>query len=470
MSPRDHVPTLVLRDVELRGTRADVTCRDGRIVDIAPAGTAPGADVVLDGGGGALLPGLHDHHVHLLATAAARASVDCSALPDADALAAALRGAGPPGTWVRAVGYHERTAGPLDRAVLDRLVGDRPARVQHATGGLWVLNSAAVEAARLDAAGELDGLERDASGRPTGRLWRLDEWLRERIPAHPVDLGALGAELARRGVTGMTDTTPTVDPGALALLAGALATGDLPQHLMVTGGLDLPHDASPELRRGPVKLALPDHDLPDLDVLVEDVRAAHGRARPVAVHCVTVDALVLTIAALCEAGRHPGDRVEHAAVVLPGQHEELAALGVTVVTQPGMVRARGDRYLVEVDDVELQLLWPCRSLLDAGVAVAAGSDAPYGPLDPWTAIDAAATRTTATGATLGAGERVSALRALGMFLAPLEDPGGPPRLVAVGAAADLCLLDRPLDQALAAPSADHVRATVIGGRVVAGPG
>jgi predicted amidohydrolase YtcJ len=98
--------------------------------------------------------------------------------------------------------------------------------------------------------------------------------------------------------------------------------------------------------------------------------------------------------------------------------------------------------------------------------VAAGSDAPYGPLDPWVAVDAAATRTTAAGAALGPQERVSPLRALGMFLAPLEHPGGPPRLVARGAPADLCLLDRPLEQVLAAPDARHVRATVIGGRVV----
>ena len=48
------------------------------------------------------------------------------------------------------------------------------------------------------------------------------------------------------------------------------------------------------------------------------------------------------------------------------------------------------------------------------------------------------------------------------------DPGGAPRRVEVGAPADLCLLDRPLTDVLADPSADHVRATWIGGRVVHG--
>jgi predicted amidohydrolase YtcJ len=39
--------------------------------------------------------------------------------------------------------------------------------------------------------------------------------------------------------------------------------------------------------------------------------------------------------------------------------------------------------------------------------------------------------------------------------------------VEVGAAADLCVLDRPLAVMLAAPSAEAVRATIVAGRVVA---
>ena len=64
---------------------------------------------MVDAAGGALLPGLHDHHVHLMAMAAARDSVDVGT-----AGLAALRTA-PGDDWVRAVGYHESIAGPLDR-------------------------------------------------------------------------------------------------------------------------------------------------------------------------------------------------------------------------------------------------------------------------------------------------------------------------------------------------------------------
>src|SRR5207302_3851661 len=175
----------------------------------------------------------------------------------------------------------------------------------------------------------------------------------------------------------------------------------------------------------------------------------HGAGRSVAVHCVTRVALVLALAAWETAGVAPGDRVEHGAVVPPDLALRLAELGLTVVTQPGFVRARGDSYLVEVAAEDRPWLYPCASLLAAGVAVGGSTDAPFGDPDPWRSIAAAVDRRTAAGAVLGEGERLTPERALALFLSPLDDSGGPPRRVAPGAAADLCLLDRPLAQALA---------------------
>ena len=122
----------------------------GRIAEIGERARARAGEPVLDADGGALLPGLHDHHVHLLALAAALESVACGppAVRDRAALAAALRGA--PGEWLRGVGYHESVAGALDRAALDALVPDRPARIQHRSGALWMLNSRAIERLGLD--------------------------------------------------------------------------------------------------------------------------------------------------------------------------------------------------------------------------------------------------------------------------------------------------------------------------------
>src|SRR5699024_6385117 len=120
----------------------------------------------------------------------------------------------------------------------DRLVPDRPVRVQHRSGALWIVNSAAAARLRLDEAAE-PGVERDGRGHPTGRLWRLDGWLRGRVHgeehAAPPDLAAVGHRLASLGVTGVTDATPDLDPPTVALLADASGDGRLPQRLHLLG-------------------------------------------------------------------------------------------------------------------------------------------------------------------------------------------------------------------------------------------
>jgi predicted amidohydrolase YtcJ len=182
------------------------------------------------------------------------------------------------------------------------------------------------------------------------------------------------------------------------------------------------------------------------------------------VHTVTRESLVLLLAALDEAGRHPGDRVEHAALV---PAELVPALrGRAVVTQPGFLADRGELFRREVPEDEHADLYRCRSLLDAGVPVGFSSDAPYGPVDPWVVIAAAASRRTPDGAPLGSAEAVTTTQALEAYLAPADDPGAPPRQVVPGTAADLVLLHCPLEQALARPSAAAVRGTMIGGHWV----
>ncbi|HET6774699.1 MAG TPA: amidohydrolase family protein [Acidimicrobiales bacterium] len=470
-------PDLVLRDVELDGRLVDVRVAGGVVAEVG-SGLRPSprddAELV-DGAGGALVPGLHDHHIHLLATAAARRSV---AAGPADVggragLAAALRAAGaalPPGRWVRAVGYHASVAGDLDRRAVDALLADRPVRIQHRSGARWVLNSAAVDALGLDDGrddSDRPGVERDAAGRATGRLHRADTWLRPLVAEDgPPDLAALGALLAGRGVTGVTDTTPYADLADLAPLSAAARAGSLPQRVVVTGGPELAGADPPDgLEWGPVKLVIDDADYPALEALAGQVGAAHGHGRSVAIHCVTRAALVLALAAWEVAGARPGDRVEHGAVIPPELVPDLRRHGLTVVTQPGFVAERGDEYRAEVDAADLPHLYPCRSLIAAGVAVAGSTDAPYSDPDPWRAVAAAVARRTRSGAVLDAGEAVTPRRALDLFLSGPQAPGGPPRRVVAGAAADLCLLDRPLGAALAVPASLRVACTIRRGRI-----
>lgn len=461
--------------VLLRGVEVDGCVVDVRVVGelIAEIGTAlPQRDEeVIDGNGGALIPGLHDHHLHLYATAAAATSVSVGPpeVRDAPALARALAAADgvlAPGRWLRAVGYHESVAGDLDAQGLDRMVPNRPLRLQHRTGARWTLNRAAIEALDLHARAH-PGIERDAAGHPTGRLHRADRWLRDLLPAEAVpDLGALGARLASYGVTGVTDTTPFDRVGDFDLLAAAVASGALPQHVMVTGGSELTEVVSPDgLEQGPVKLVIDDAAYPALDVLGAQIARAHTADRAVAIHCVTRASLVLALAAWDIAGSRRGDRVEHAAVVPPELVDAVVRHGLTVVTQPGFIGERGDEYVSDVDEDDLPHLYPCRSLLDAGVPVAGSTDAPYSSADPWRAMRAAVSRRASSGAVVGANEAVDAATALRLFLGRAHDPGGPPRTLAVGVPADLCLLDRPLADALARLSADDVMATICRGRV-----
>ncbi|WP_416980867.1 hypothetical protein [Streptomyces sp. T028] len=80
------------------------------------------------------------------------------------------------------------------------------------------------------------GIERDGRGRPTGRLWRADDWLRARWPrTGPPDLRALGARLARWGVTQVTDATPDLDATAVGAIDEVMRTGALPQRVHLLG-------------------------------------------------------------------------------------------------------------------------------------------------------------------------------------------------------------------------------------------
>jgi predicted amidohydrolase YtcJ len=447
------------------GPVADVRITGGRVAERAPGLRARPGEADLDAAGGALLPGLHDHHIHLRALAAARASVPAG--PPRVRTAAELRAMLgqadaelPAGAWLRCVGYHESVAGELDRRALDGMLAHRPVRVQHRTGALWVVNSAAAALLGLDAA-DLPGVERDREGRPTGRLWRLDRWLAGRVPGQPAGLAAVSADAAARGVTGFTDATPEATAADIANIGAAVADGTVAQRVYCMAPVDAgggePGDAS--VRLGPVKILLDDDTLPPLHELADRMRRAHAAGRPVAVHCVTRVQLILTLAALGAAGRRPGDRIEHGAVIPAETIPDLR--GLTVVTQPHFVAERGEQYATDVPAEDRPDLWRLGSLMAAGVDVAAGSDAPFGGADPWHVMRAA----TARPGNLGPDEAISPERALGLFVGEPAAPAAP-RRVAPGAPADLVLLRCPPAEAARSLDSGLVAATFVAGELV----
>jgi predicted amidohydrolase YtcJ len=452
---------MLIRNAELlqRG-RADVRLGNGLILEIGSGLREHSGEAVLDAAGGVLLPGLHDHHIHLRALAAAMTSVACGPpqVTDGAALAARLRQAAAqarPGDWIRGVAYHQSVAGDIDRAWLDRQVADRPVRIQHRSGRLWILNSLALERIGAREDSDDDPLER-RDGRLTGRLYDADAWLRARLGNARQDLSAVSRRLASFGVTGVTDTTPGNTHDDFNYFRAACARGELLQDVQLMGDSSLddqPPRPCPLPSRGragvggvwigPRKFHLHDADLPELGEVCAAIEASHRHRRPVAFHCVTRAELVFALVALREAGCIAGDRIEHAAVTPPELLAQIAELGLTVVTQPNFIAERGDAYLRDVASADQPWLYRLRGFLEAGVALAGSTDAPFGEANPWQAMQAAVDRRTTGGAVIGAGEALSAEEALNLFLAPLVCPGQPPRLLAAGQPADLCLLDRP---------------------------
>lgn len=417
---------------------------DGRVVDIrtgtqiaevASSLAARPGEVEFDAAGGTVIPGLHDHHVHLRAAAAALDSVQVgpAQVHGRDDLARALASA-PVGTdgWVRAVGYHESAAGRLDRAVLDSLTAAVPVRIQHRSGVLWMLNSAGLAAVGLP-------------DHPDGRLRSYDGWA-DAVARRETTVAVLSDRLTGYGVTAVTDATPDLGADAIVTLTDAQRHGDLIQHVhWLAPGKRILHD-----------------DGLDLDELTGWITEKRRAGTAVALHCVTAAQLVVTMAALRSAGARPDDRIEHAAVVPADTLAELAGLGVLVVTQPNFVAERGDDYLIDVEPADQPALWRVASLIAAGVRVALSTDLPFGGSDPWAAMRAAVHRRTPTGAVLNGGERVSATTALTLFHGTAKHPDVP-RTIAPGQPGDLCVLSAPPAEVLARLDSALVAATVVGG-------
>lgn len=148
--------------------------------------------------------------------------------------------------------------------------------------------------------------------------------------------------------------------------------------------------------------------------------------------------------------------------------ERMARLGVVASVQPA--------HLLDDRDVTHQCwpdradrCFPLRSMLDAGVRLAMGSDAPVAPLDPWEAMAAAVHRTGDEREEWNGAEALTVEQALAGSVDGATTVG-------VGSLADLVLLDgdplagpdRGPDAAARLRSA-RVDCTIVGGRMPGSP-
>jgi predicted amidohydrolase YtcJ len=192
---------------------------------------------------------------------------------------------------------------------------------------------------------------------------------------------------------------------------------------------------------------------------------AHAHGLEVATHAIGDRALQAALTAYDVSGA--AGSIEHAQLVRRDALPLLARLGLRASVQPA--------HLLDDRDVT-ELCWPDRAercfafrwMLEAGVTLALGSDAPVSPLDPWLAIAAAVHRS--------ADERPpwhpeQALTVREAMAASVDGRGS----VHAGMPADLVLLDaHPLAPAgdtaaqAAALRSTVVAATLVGGDIVHG--
>jgi len=331
-----------------------------------------------------------------------------------------------------------------------------------------------------------------ASGELTGVMFEMGGWLRDRMPSPSNEAlndyaRAASSALVAAGVTAVTDAGRDNTADRFDLYA-RLVTEDrfLPRPTVMlspSAKCPIPGGVS-GVKTGARKIAITfsgGEMHPDFDQLVALITSAHRAASQVAVHAVELEAIVMACEAFAAIGsrtrvverRH---RIEHASECPPEIAHMLAATGLSVVTQPGFIHDRGDRYLsalvTEAGGANPADLYAARNLLDAGVVVAGSSDAPFGPVRPLTGIQAAVTRTSSSGESLGREQAIpikEALRLYGPNAAWLDHQEGEIGSLEPGKRADLVVLGS--DPRQVAPSeigSIPVVATLIGGGLAHG--
>jgi len=482
-----------VRRVGTSGAPADVRVADGRVAEVAPAGTLDPttADTdVVEAAGAWLGPGLVDHHVHFDQWALVRRRVDVSGCDSAEATADLLAGAARTGRSDGVLVGHGYRDGlwprPARRELLDRAAPRLPVVViagdLHA---VWcnalALDHFATAFGRPLPAGE-DGVLREQDAFDvTAALSAvaddvLDGYVADAVEAasargvtRVVDLEMVfGLDRWTRRVRVGTDglrVSSGVYPAELdGVVARGLRTGDVVEGtrgLVAMGPFKLITDGSLGTRTAAVVdeyrevgghgvLTWP------FDEAVPLVRRAVAAGLVPAIHAIGDRAATLALD-LFEAVGARGT-VEHAQLLATDDVARFARLGVTASVQPEHAmddRDVADRYWADRTDRTFAFA----SLERAGARLQLGSDAPVAPLDPWVSMAAAVGRDRDGREPWHPEERLSALSAwrastTGGAVAP-----------AVGDVADLVLVETdPLTASSSSLRGMRVLSTAVAGR------
>ncbi|MEV7136102.1 amidohydrolase family protein [Arthrobacter sp. NPDC093128] len=429
--PEPAAPDLVLASVrEPGGTDClDIHIARGVVTRITAADEQRSGARTVDFSGRYAIPGLWDEHVHMTQWAMAANRVDLSHAASAsdavDVVHSHLTGGRPAegddgvgGPTLVGVGFRDAVwADHPSLAMLDAVTRGVPAAlISHDLHCVWV-NSAAAKRYGVDV--DASGLLREdpafALTRELGRLPDsvVDAWVRE-----------AAQKAAARGVVGIVDFEMTWNREVwLRHVSGGFGSlrvdaGVYPEHLdraRIEGmrtGQDIP-GGNGLLRVGPLKVLIdgslntrtaycvdpyPHGGRGLLTVSEAELRALLVRANESgfvpAVHAIGDAANEVALNAFEAAGIR--GRIEHAQFVRQEDFARFGRLGLTASVQPA--HALDDRDAADANwGDRTGRAFPLRSLLAAGATLALGSDAPVAPLDPWTAMSAATTRSALDG-------------------------------------------------------------------------
>lgn len=493
------------------------------------AAPRPSARRTVDAGGRLIVPGFYDSHVHLLGAGLGLARIQLKDAADPTEFNRRLKEFDaklPRDRWLLGGRWdHDRTFGGNlpTAAMLDAVVPHRPVFLHRYDGHSAVANSAALRLAGINAdtpnppGGEIVRLPDGKT--PSGVLRNNAKQLVERLipPLSPEEIGeailAALAEARQVGVTSVEDldgSPPVVRRQLFRLLQTLEQQGKLTCRVSLrwplTGhqelsqlGVQFPFGsdwvrigglkgyADGSLGSSSAKMFQPYVHEPtqrgvwvtppgQLKTLIEEADAA---GLNICVHCIgdEANALLLDLYQTAAAKNGPRDRrfrIEHAQILRPDDYARFAAGKVIASMQPYHVVDDGRWAEGRIGRDRCAAGYAYRSLLDAGVVLALGSDWPVAPLDPLLGIDAAVHRRTLDGkhpAGWIPEQKITVAQALRGYTWGSAYAAGRERVqgtLAPGYLADFVMLDHDiLDPNLAEKIAGtKVLLTVVGGRVV----
>lgn len=416
---------------------------------------------VVDLAGRTVLPGFTDSHTHFIAGGFSLQAVDLlgAASPkDFTDRIAARAAAAKPGTWITGGGWDQEPwpGAPLPRRDwIDSFTAAHPVFVTRIDLHVGLANSAALAAAGITAdtpdprGGEI--VRDPATGEPTGLLKDKAIDLIHRVQpetSREDRAGALKAALllaAKHGVTSVHDVTDwkTAEFEEWKLFSDFCRRDELTCRIYARLPLllwdkrrhELPEfrvgpSANPWLRFGGLKGFVdgslggrtayffdPYEDAPGYCGLLNDemfpdgimeqrIREADNAGLPVSIHAIgdRANALLLDIfsrVSLSNGNRDRRWRVEHAQHLRFQDIARMASLGVVASIQPAHILDEVGWAERSIGEARCRQIYAFKSLADAGVRLASGSDWPVAPLRPLFGIYAAATRSPLNGSLPG---------------------------------------------------------------------